>query len=119
MLFRSPERLFAGPADAWIAAFIGAGNLLPIAAEPEPGVDIAWPAPAGLAFIAHDRIALAPAEAGPPIVARRFLGLAVELHVQTRTGVLRAVLPAAAPFAIGDAVRVTVAAADCRILPPG
>ncbi|MCX7381834.1 MAG: ABC transporter ATP-binding protein [Alphaproteobacteria bacterium] len=115
----TPERLFAGPVDAWVAEFIGAGNVLAIPAEPEPGVAIAWPAGRGLAFIPHDRIALAPAETGPRITARRFLGLGVELHVQTRTGILRAVLSAAAPFAIGDAVRVTVATADCRILPPG
>ena len=115
----TPERLFAAPADADVAEFIGAGNLLPIPEAGETGVEIAWPATSGLAFIPHDRIALAAAESGPRIVARRFLGLSVELHVRTRTGILRAVLPSAAPFAVGDAVRVTVAAADCRVLPPG
>ena len=120
----TPERLFATPADAWVAEFIGAGNLLAIdPAAPEPGVTIGIPPrpPGHLAFIQFDRIHLEPSPTGPVITARRFLGLTVELHIALRAGILRALLPAAAAdrFPLGQPVTIRVASTDCRWLPPG
>ncbi len=114
----APARLFAAPADAWVAAFIGAGNLLPDGAA-EPGVAIAGPAGPGLLFFAFDKVRVAPAQDGPRVTAARFLGLATELHVETRRGVVRAVLPAAeaALLPVGAAVSLSVAAADVRRVP--
>ena len=126
----TPERLFAMPSDAGVAEFIGAGNLLrgPAVADgqggfvlaPAPGFVVELPGPSDgrVAFVGFDRVRLeAVAEGeGPVISARRYLGLSVELHVAYPHGVVRALLPASASFAVGQSVRLHVARADCRLL---
>jgi len=115
----APERLFAAPADAWVAEFIGAGNLLREA--PEAGIEIGRPGGAGVLFFPFDRVRVAAAAEGPRIAATRFLGLTTELHVPTRGGTIRAVLPAAeaARFSVGSAVSLRVDAAHTFLLPEG
>ncbi len=114
----TPARLFAAPADSWVAAFIGAGNLLPDGPG-QPGLDLpALPGP-GLLFFPHDRVRLSPAPGGPRIAAARFLGLATELHIETARGLVRALLPAAdaARFPIGTPVALHVAPEHARRIP--
>ncbi|MFM8680876.1 MAG: ABC transporter ATP-binding protein [Alphaproteobacteria bacterium] len=135
----TPEQLFAAPADAWVADFIGAGNLLEGGLQPDgtgghaltlgggsilsaaarPGDDPA----ASVMFVPFDRVRLSPDPApdGPVVASRRFLGLSVELHVRYRDGVVRALMSpsAAEAFPVGARVRVAAERADCRLLRRG
>jgi ABC-type Fe3+/spermidine/putrescine transport system ATPase subunit len=134
----TPEALFANPRDAWVADFIGAGNLLDGAPREtggqgvvlELGPDSALEIDGGMqaakdavVFVAFDRVRLAASPRADALVvtSRRFLGLAVELHVATPAGVVRALLPPgeAEGFQIGARVTLGAARADCRLLPRG
>jgi ABC-type Fe3+/spermidine/putrescine transport system ATPase subunit len=134
----TPEALFANPRDAWVADFIGAGNLLDgalrdtggggVALElgPDSALEIDGGTPTAgesVVFVAFDRIRLARSARADAlaVTSRRFLGLAVELHVATPAGVVRALLPpdTAEGFQIGTRVALGAARGDCRLLPRG
>jgi ABC-type Fe3+/spermidine/putrescine transport system ATPase subunit len=129
----APEALYANPRNAWVADFVGAGNLLrgALAAAPQGGATlrlgagstlVTRDAPSGgdsVVFVPFDRLRLISAREGLPVTARRFLGLQVEIHVASEAGVLRALMsPAeASDLPIGARVRVEAAPGDARLLP--
>ncbi len=131
----TPEQLFRAPASAWVCEFVGAGNVLRGTLTPvgdrlrlQMGQGstievhaVAGAEPAGAVQVPFDKLRLERCDdgAGLPVTGRRFLGSAVELHLATANGVLRALLPmdAAAEFPVGSHARVAADAADCRLLP--
>jgi ABC-type Fe3+/spermidine/putrescine transport system ATPase subunit len=131
----TPERLFRAPASAWVCEFVGAGNVLRGTLTPVDDrlrlqigqgstIDVhavAGAEPAGAVQVPFDKLRLARCGdgAGLPVTGHRFLGSAVELHLATPNGMLRALLPmdAAAKFPVGSHARVAADAADCRLLP--
>ncbi|MBL8702722.1 MAG: ABC transporter ATP-binding protein [Alphaproteobacteria bacterium] len=134
----TPEALFAAPVDAWVADFIGAGNLLAgdlrrdgagratLTLGPGSVLEAEAPgdaAPDSVIFVPFDRVHLAPAEGADAlrVTSRRFLGLAVELHVGYPGGVVRALLPPAAAerFQVGAPVAVRADRDECRLLRRG
>ena len=132
----APEVLFTNPSNAWVCDFIGAGNLLrgELVSDGQGGFSLAlgpgsvvagdgWmPAKgdAAIAFVPFDRVGLrhAAGDGGLQVTARRYLGLAVELHVAYPHGLVRALMTPkeAAAFPIGTQVCVLVDRADCRLL---
>jgi ABC-type Fe3+/spermidine/putrescine transport system ATPase subunit len=132
----TPRELFLNPRTAWVAEFVGAGNVLRgrlysngatvRALEVAPGCDFRVEAAAGLsgpvtAFIRSDRIELTAARAGEPgltVTSRRFLGSAVEVHASYQETVLRVLMPMeqAASFDVGQPVRAAAGAENCRII---
>ena len=126
----TPERLYAAPANAWVCAFIGAGNLLrgPLSRTAtgqwrmhiSPGIafDADGPAP-GAMFVPTERVRLHPAPEGGglPVTARRFLGGAVEVQVATPAGTVATVLPLAEAADYQPGRPVLMSARGCRLLP--
>ncbi|MGC3988143.1 MAG: ABC transporter ATP-binding protein [Chthoniobacteraceae bacterium] len=133
----APEELFANPASAWIGDFIGSGNLLRgtvvredddlVELDVGPGCVFRVPRDGKgrsadrVLFVRADRLQVRAAteERGIPVVARRFLGIHVELLAQGARGTLRALMSPdqAASFAVGSHVSFTAEPRDCRLLP--
>jgi len=130
----TPEQLFRAPNSAWVCAFVGAGNLLRgdltaagggrwgLQLGPGSTVEVAAEAvgAAGVVQLPFDKVRLSPADGdeGQPIVARRFLGAMVELHLAYNHGTITAQMPAveAAAFSVGSRARITAAPEDCRLV---
>ena len=137
MQIAAPEELFTNPCNAWVCDFIGAGNLLrgDLAIDEGggfslaigPGSVLTGSAPPraapgrAIVFVPFDRVRLEHSARGDglEVTARRYLGLAVELHVAYPHGVVRVLMTpeAAAAFPIGTRICVRVDHADCRLLP--
>ena len=131
----TPEQLFRAPVSAWVCEFFGAGNVLRgaltrvnagrLRLEIGEGSSIEVSGDAGAASgavqVPFDKLRLQRCSGGDglPVTGRRFLGSAVELHLATANGALRALVPldGAAAFPVGCHARVAADAADCRLLP--
>jgi ABC-type Fe3+/spermidine/putrescine transport system ATPase subunit len=132
----APEELFTRPATAWIANFIGAGNLLRgkfrhestgrlrIEVGPKSYFEVDAASKAGpdnAIFVPFDKVRLEPEEQGDGLVVtdRRYLGLMVEIQVAYDRGTICTQMPLndAKRFDVGSRVRVTADRSDCRLLP--
>ncbi len=137
MQIAAPEALFTNPCNAWVCDFIGAGNLLrgDLQSDGSGGFSLTLgpgsvltgegsaraDGGAALAFVPFDRLRLRHAADGTglKVTARRYLGLAVELHIAYPHGIVRSLMTPqeAAPFPIGTPVCVQADHGDCRLLP--
>ncbi len=127
----TPEALFAHPADAWVADFMGAGTLLRGPMERTAG---GWRLPLGAGaaleadgpvggalFVPAGCVRLRPDPGGLPVIGRRFMGLGVEVTIGTSAGPLAAVLTPedAGPFHPGAHALPETVPGACRLLPEG
>ncbi len=129
----TPERLFAAPGTAWVCRFVGGGNLLEGALRPGApghlrmellpgsGIEVRDSGAGGLIQLPFDKVRLSPDPDGLEVVASRFLGAAVELHLAYPQGTVRAHLPPAeaARFPLGARARVAADPVHCRLVPEG
>jgi len=130
----APEELFTKPATAWVANFIGAGNLIRgtfqqqgtdrvrIEVGPRSSfeVDAAPNIEANNAiFVPFDKVRLELAEEGLVVTDRRYLGLTVEIQLAYDHGTICTQMPLdrAKRFDIGSRARVSADPPDCRLLP--
>jgi len=130
-----PMQLFSEPANAWVGEFVGAGNILSgqivesgsgtaIAINPDWRISIPEGAPPGsdkVLFIRAEKVGLrAPAdgEYRLKVIAHRFLGIHIEVHVEYPGGTLRALLPPekAAQFPSSSYVVPVIEPRECRLL---
>jgi len=112
----SPARLFRAPQTAWVADFIGAGSLLPAAAQAtlvtSGALRFEGPSPPQkLLFLAADRLRLEPADATPlRVESVRYLGRGFEIEAVANDVRLRVLVSEAAATLLtpGRAVRAVV-----------
>ena len=112
----SPARLFRAPQTAWVADFIGAGSLLPAAAQAalltSGALHFDGPLPPQkLLFLAADKLRLEPADAPAlRVESVRYLGRGFEIEAVADDVRLRALVGEAAATLLppGRAVRAVV-----------
>jgi putative spermidine/putrescine transport system ATP-binding protein len=117
-----PADVYRRPADAFVAGFIGATNLLPVAdgrvlGHPVPGL-----AGSGTLSIRPEDLVLGPPASGLPgrIAFLRDLGGALEAFVEAGGATLTAALPARdrGRHAVGEEVGLSWSGENARLLPP-
>jgi ABC-type Fe3+/spermidine/putrescine transport system ATPase subunit len=130
-----PMRLFAEPTNSWVGEFVGAGNILGgeiVAGDSGSAIAVApnWRIPLPEAatssadkvlFVRTEKVGLrAPVdgECSLKVVAHRFLGVHVEVHLEYPGGTLRALLPPekAAQYPPNSHAVAVIDPRDCRLL---
>ncbi|MCA3247998.1 MAG: ABC transporter ATP-binding protein [Azospirillum sp.] len=130
-----PMQLFAEPSNAWVGEFVGAGNILSgeiVVDDLGPTIMVApnWrirlpngakPDAGKALFVRAEKIGLrAPldGECTLRVLAHRFLGVHIEVHLDFSGGTLRALLPPekAALYPPNSHVAAVIDPGDCRLL---